>query len=159
MKKTVFELNIDHVIDIITNSSSELFVLEGKSKDIVKDMIISLYPDYLTEYDELKSIDELTTSELDTYISYKYDIDYTYRKTNSKYENLFGIDPNILWQNYSNKENEKYWYHTLSEVGAIEIKKKLKEQGNLFFLFSIDENPKWDYQEKLQQIAIRYHLG
>lgn len=26
-------------------------------------------------------------------------------------------------------------------------------------LFSKDENPDWDYQEKLMEVAERYHLG
>lgn len=34
-KKVIFTIKVNHSIDIITNSSSELFVLEGQTKEIV----------------------------------------------------------------------------------------------------------------------------
>jgi hypothetical protein len=68
--KQLFVIKVDHSIDLITNSSSELFVLEGKSLDTVKELIASIYPEYLTEYDEVKPTSELTTDELEIYIDY-----------------------------------------------------------------------------------------
>ena len=38
--KKIFEFNIDNTIDIITNSSSELFVLQGRTKELVESMIV-----------------------------------------------------------------------------------------------------------------------
>lgn len=155
MKKIkIFVFNIDHAIDIITNSSSELFVLQGKTKEIVNEMILNQYPNYTDEYEELKNISELTTEELDTYISYKY---YTYQRNNK--HSLFDLDPSILWKNYNNKNEVKYWYPELTEEGAKLIKEKISPNNDLWFLFSIDENPNWDFQEKLETIATRYHLG
>ena len=55
-----FEFNIHSIIDIITNSSSELFVFEAKTGDILKDLISGVYPDYLTEYREVELLSDLS---------------------------------------------------------------------------------------------------
>ena len=34
-KKVLIEIKVDNVVDIITNSSSELFILSGDTKEIV----------------------------------------------------------------------------------------------------------------------------
>ena len=39
-KKVLFSLNIDNVIDIITNSSSELFVLKSDNKSVITALLI-----------------------------------------------------------------------------------------------------------------------
>lgn len=39
--------------------------------------------------------------------------------------------------------------------------KKIKTMidKNLYFLFSLNENPNWEYQQKLEEVSTRYHLG
>lgn len=154
MKKTIFTLNVDHIIDIITNSSSELFVLEGNSFKEVANMIAEVYPDYTSEY-ELKTTKELTPDELDTYLDYKG----YYNGQDRLPDSIFNIAPELLWKNWKNRNKEKYYYKSLTESGAELVKEKMDPKNKMFFLFSLDENPDWDYQEKLMEIATRYHLG
>ena len=59
-----FEFNIHSVIDIITNSSSELFVFEAKAGDMLKDLISSVHPDYLTEYRDIERLSDLSDESL-----------------------------------------------------------------------------------------------
>ena len=155
--KTVFTFNVANVIEIITNSSSELFVLEGETKDIVAEMIKSVYPGYLTEYEDVKCMNELTTEELDTYVSYA-ERDWDYHRT-KEYSSIRNIEPNDLYKDWGNRNDEKFWYPELSDSGAEKLKKAIDPNDNMWFLFSIDENPNWDAQEDLMDIGIRYHLG
>lgn len=160
--KTIFVIKCDHAIDLITNSSSELFVLEGASKEIVQEMVSEQYPEYLTEYREVKSTAELTTDELDTYISYSERSFYWDRKMNYDYS-LFGIPANKLWKDWDKKEklekNGGWWHPQLTDDGAKIVKETMDPENKMYFLFSLDENPKYEMQEKLETIATRYHLG
>ena len=53
MKKILFAIKVNNVVDVITNSSSELFVLKGETKNIVEEMITNIYPNYKNEYEEV----------------------------------------------------------------------------------------------------------
>jgi len=68
--KNIFAATIQSVIDVITNSSSELFVGKFNCKEELEKMIKEIYPNYLSEYQELKNIDELTVDDLDCYVQY-----------------------------------------------------------------------------------------
>ena len=35
----------------------------------------------------------------------------------------------------------------------------LDPENNTWLLYSLDENPNWEYQEKLSTIGERFHLG
>ena len=70
MTKIGFMLNVHSIVDVITNSSDELFVGKASSKDDITKLIEEVYPDFRTEYEEPTSIKELSASELDTYLSY-----------------------------------------------------------------------------------------
>ena len=155
--KTIITFNVNHAIDIITNSSSELFVLQGKTKEIVEDMILNVYPEYKTEYAEICNITELSTDNFETYLSYVYR-DWN-DDTKLSLSKRFNIAPEILYSNYSKKDTEKYWWPILSDDGANQIKKIIDPNNEMYFLFSKDENPNWDMQEKLWSIGDRYHLG
>lgn len=162
MKKVLFAFNVSNIINLITNSSSELFVLEGETREIVQEMIESTYSGYRSEYEEVKSTAELTKEELDTYISYKYhswsyDRDETDR--GARYSSICGVEPKDLYEGWKNRNKEKFWYGNLSESGAEKLKKAMDPDNNMWFLFSIDENPNWDMQEELMCIGERYHLG
>ena len=96
MKKTLFTFVVDNTIDIITNSSSELFVLEAQSEEHVKEMIRDVYPDYLSEYEEVVSISTCTTGQLETYI----DAEYGNWDDNLSVSKYFNILPEIMYENY-----------------------------------------------------------
>lgn len=70
--KKLFIFQPHHLIDIITNSSSELFVLKGQTKEAVREMIANVYPEYLNEYSDLQSSEEMDIDKLATYIRYAY---------------------------------------------------------------------------------------
>ena len=152
-KRKLFVFNVSNVIDLITNSSSELFILSGNNMNEVKSLIESVYPNYLSEYQEVVSIDNISEEELDTYLTYEYNT-WDDKLTLSK---VFNIDPNVLYSNYSDFETKKYWHGRISDVGYSLIREKLPK--DMYFLYSINDNPNWEMQENLMNIATRYHLG
>lgn len=155
-KKPLFVFYVDNTIDLITNSSSELFVLKGDTKENVIEMIKTEYPDYLNEYDEVEALAELSDSHLETYLSYAWE-NWNDKLGISK---KFDIDPTILYSNFEKYGTKEYWYGRYSEEGMKILREKLVEKlGNCFFLFSIDDNPNWEMQEKLENLGSRYHLG
>ena len=144
--KTLFKIQFDHSIDIITNSSSELFVLNGESREYVVSMLDNLCNWY--EY-TLFSNEDLNTSEISLLLSWGIvDIDLTkYWKPEEIYEICNGkltewIDDNFISEN-------------ILKIKDIIIEK----YPNTFYLFSDDENPNWETQELLMDIGTRYHLG
>ena len=58
-----------------------------------------------------------------------------------------------------NKGDGWHFGRFVTDKNREEIINKLCPNKNMWFLFSIDENPNWDMQEKLMNIAERYHLG
>jgi hypothetical protein len=152
-KRKLFVFNVSNVIDLITNSSSELFILSGNNMNEVKSLIESVYPNYLSEYKEVVSIESISNNDLDTYLTYEYNT-WDDKLTLSK---VFNIDPNVLYSNYSDFETKKYWHGRISDVGYSLIREKLPK--DMYFLYSINENPNWEMQENLMNIATRYHLG
>jgi hypothetical protein len=69
--KKIYTFKLHSMIDVITNSSSELFVGKSKSKQKLIKLIKNAHPNFSNEYEELKNIDDLTIEELDTYFQYK----------------------------------------------------------------------------------------
>ena len=68
--KTLFVMSIENTIDLITNSSSELFVLKGGTKDVIIQMLDNIDPSWRNEYEEPKNILELSVDELNIYFDY-----------------------------------------------------------------------------------------
>ena len=160
MRKILFKLNIDNVIDIITNSSSELFVLKADSAEIVKELLESIYPDYLTEYVAPIQPKDMDAYALDTYL------DCVNGWENTK-ENCVVYEGFTFEEMYEPTLFPDPWNKTPKYVlknGFIDdnydkIINQVDPGNKTWCLYSIDENPNWDMQEKLEQIAQRYHLG
>ena len=94
--------------------------------------------------DGYHTFDELYEPELDNDGNIKYgwnnQIQYTV-KNNEK-------DPKYKWdRNFVTEENKS------------DIISRLTKNNNLWFMFSIDENPNWEKQEELMNIGQRIHLG
>jgi len=173
--KILFVVQPHSFVDVITNSSSELFVGKSQTIDTMRSFIKEVYPDYLNEYYDLKSIDDLSTNDLNTYF-YHYcspnkwpaDIfDYPIPK-GFTFEELF--EPEIDWKTgepkppawngqiqYRLKENNGYSFVT--DENFEELKHKLDPNKRMFFLFSKDDNPDWEKQILLSEIMERMHLG
>ncbi len=161
----LFVISPNHTLDIITNSSSELFVLRGLSIKIIKEMIKEVYPDYLKEYYPVKHSEKLTGRELAKYLSYAYEHnDYsnnTYRsiKNPSLPDRIYSF---YEYPDYHDKEKKhKTWYIDDRKVSKCKrlILDIIDPDRQMYFLFSKDENPEWEYQEKLESLGSRYHLG
>ena len=165
-KKTIIAIKIDNVIDIITNSSSELFVLKGEEQSIVEEMISNIYPDYLSEYESLKDIRTMNNEEINMFLDWELGAHnrWNAREPQTKpeqYKLLPGCTleelydtSEIGWSNSYNVKND-----LVNDKNRDKIIKGLEETIGRFFLYSLDDNPNWDYQEKLMDIGHRYHLG
>ena len=171
-KRKLFVFNVDHCLDLITNSSSELFVLRGKTREIVEEMIKSYYPDYLTEYEQVKNITELSADELNTYFDYMCS-PHQWPATRAMYPVPKGFTFDELyepkdggkpaWNNevqYELRNNEGTKYGGfITEDNLQAMLDKFNPARDMWFLYSLDENPNWEKQEELMSIGDRYHLG
>lgn len=187
--KTLFVFTLDHCVDIITNSSSELFVLEGQNIEILKETVNGLYeeflnenennldlnrngyirdryPSYLTQYNEIKALKDCDNEDIDTYISYAY-CTYSNKKIidGFTFEEMYEIPKYLLKLKKDKKDTtpfkpSDYWLKdNFVENNRERIIKSLDPKGTMFMLFSSEENPVYEFQEKLECIATRYHLG
>lgn len=180
--KTLFVFKPKNVVDIITNSSSELFVLKGETKTIVEEMIENVYPNYKDEYDEIKHISELTINELDNFFNYlcsphiwpaskenytipegfTFDELYEPRKnweTGEIEEPAWNGEIQYELRNNLKDKTNKWKSSFVTNKNKKQILNKLDPKGEMYFLYSKDENPNWDYQEALMGIGERFHLG
>lgn len=165
--KTLFIFQVQSFTDVVTNSSSELFVFNGSTKT-VEELLNFAVPGWKSEYNSPVTLQEIDDDSFNMYLNYAYDNwDNHYReitKANSKQLVLartFKIDPKLLYKNYDEWDpNSKDWtktYLELSKEGLQLIKSKLP--SNLIFVFSKDDNPNWDRQKIMMNYGIRYHLG
>lgn len=175
MEKILFTFNIDNAIDIITNSSSELFILEEETQELALEMVKEAYPEYLSEYEPLVALRDANSSQISTYLSWVSDSWYdNYRESRhlSEEERIkadmrkaimkaekYGMTPETFYTNWDKRTDGKWWYGNISEEGLRNAAKTLDPDGKIFLLFSIDENPNWEAQESLEAICQRYHLG
>lgn len=177
MKKLVlFTLKPHSVIDVITNSSSELFVGTAQAKENIVALLEAAYPDYRNEYEEIKNIDDLTTSELDNFFSYACS-PHQWPATKEMYPVLPGFtfeelyepedDGKKAWNGEvqyklkNNDPNPEYKWHTafVTDENLEEVKNRFDPNREMYFLFSISDNPNWEMQERLEAFMDRYHLG
>jgi len=199
MSRTLFLFQPHSIVDIITNSSSELYIFEGKNKNIIEKMIEKVYPEYLTEYAPLISMDEISVDDLDSYISRvchgwgddpndfpligDYTFDELYEITNRYGQLRYELKDNTRppkekkvkkfdefnkdidpygeenWE--GNDEDDGIWHYRqfVTEKNIEEVKDRIDPKRRMYFMYSLDENPDWDYQEKLMEIGTRLHLG
>lgn len=182
MAKIIFTIKPHSVIDVITNSSTELFVGKNQSKQAMDELIKEIYPNYLYEYEELLTIDDLTVDQLNEYFDYTCSA-HCFPSSKAKmpiipgftFEELYEEDGRgvawngelqyILKNNYIDPDpdpDEDPLFlpsQFITEENFEEMKRKLDPNKEMLFLYSIDENPNWDYQKKLMTIMDRTHLG
>lgn len=171
MNKILFVLKPHSIVDVITNSSSELFVGTSQSKEHMKELLEAVYPDYLKEYAEIRGIDELESDDLDTYFQFACSAHMWPSKRSDLpilpgftfdelYEAKDGGEP--AWNGhvqYRLRQTNKDRYEFVTEDNFEEIKNKLDPKREMYFLFSRDENPDWDKQNVLSSFMNRFHLG
>ena len=173
-KKSLFVIAVDNMINLITNSSSELFVLNGETLNSVKELVESIYPEYRKEYEEIVALRDANDSDVDTYVNWiedssydrwSYTINMSKEKRkqydiqeDTKQAQKYGLTPEEFFENWDDRNNE-YYYSRISSKGYDAIRKTLDPNGKIFLLYSIEDNPDWDMQEALMSIGRRYHLG
>lgn len=167
--KTLFVFQVQSFTDVVTNSSSELFVYTGTESEIEK-LLNNTVPGWEDEYYSPVSLDNISKDDLETYMDYAYDSydwnswDRVVTRKNSnqtRWAKEFGIDPHQLYSNYSNWDPSSKDYKIsqlrLRDGWDTLIREKLPK--NLVFVFSREENPDWDRQEIMMDYGTRYHLG
>jgi hypothetical protein len=173
--KTIFVINVQHTIDLITNSSSELFVLRGKTKEAIMQMLDGVALGWRDEYEEPKNIAYLSLDEINVYFSYATYAhcsparkrDYPVLK-GFTFDELYEQDDDgrkawngeVQYRLRNNKHSEQKWDRDfVTEENREQMIEKLCPDKDMWFLFSFDENPNFARQEALESIASRYHLG
>lgn len=169
--KTCFIFNIQSVSDIITNSSSELFVFARRTVDEVVSILDEVYPDWQNEYQSPVQVNLMSTDDLRDYLDWVYSR-WEYcslyhpeiTRETSKQLNLakhFKLDPADLYSNWETWDPHSEDYYTAylqwKDSGVELVRTKIAD--STVALYSIDDNPEWKYQDILEQYAKRYHLG
>lgn len=202
--KNLFIIKIQSQSDVITNSSSELFIFDDKnSKEEVIELLDNVYPNWRDEYDEPIPFSEIDENDLWYLLpDSKYDIENRFVRTIIDYINKLGIpqkdfynnpkcnellesfneklkstkhdlpevklakecglEPEIFWNGFDDLKVEiKSIYPSCSRLEISEEGKEalIKANSGAWLLYSLDENPNWDHQEDLMQVATRIHLG
>lgn len=167
--KTLFIFQVQSFTDVVTNSSSELFVYTGTEREIRR-LLNDTVPGWEDEYYSPISLDNISTDDLETYMDYAYDR-YDWSRYGEKvtrensmqdrWAKEFNIDPYLLYDNYDewdpSSNNREIKHLHLKKGWAKYIKEKLPK--NLVFVFSRWDNPDWDRQEIMMNYGKRYHLG
>ena len=210
--KSLFIIKIQSQSDVITNSSSELFIFNDKnSKEEVIELLNNVYPNWKDEYaepvpfskitdeinedslwyllpnssydimDDFRSIifdhikgskiqyeDFLSTSECNELLK-KFNENLKiekYKFPEVEFARKHGLEPEIFWDGFDDLKVElvegmgrKYINCFQLEISEKGKEALIKANPNSWLLYSLDENPDWDHQEDLIQIATRIHLG
>nr|DAW62563.1 MAG TPA: hypothetical protein [Caudoviricetes sp.] len=107
--------------------------------------------------------------ELVTYLEWVYcgsDFDYEIRnipitKENTKRTGVakhFGLKPKFVYEDYEN------WDPNINKLSLKYLPEGLRTiramiPDTTFAMYSKDDNPTWEYQEKFERLSKRYHLG
>lgn len=70
-RKQLLVISPDHILDIITNSSSELFIIKGETLEVVKELIRNASGSSWA--DDLRCASDLDVYELEMYLPYLID--------------------------------------------------------------------------------------
>jgi len=160
-KKVMFVIQPQSIIDVITNSSSELFIFQGNDKQVIEGMISDVYPNYRDEYEELKSIEELDAYDMINYFGWIFERS-NWNSRNWSYECIAPPGMDIADLTVLDESGRSWYKDNLKfseekiEANLDKIKEALK---GTYLLYSLDDNPNWDMQEALWQIGERHHLG
>lgn len=172
--KLLFVIQPQSIVDVITNSSSELFVFRDKTKEVLEEILESIYPDYRNEYRELIPLRNVDNEELDSLMNwFTGSWIYPARKEDYRIPGTFTFDEvyepegnkpahngEIQYRLKKNWQGESKWdYYFVTEENREWVLNKLDPDHTMMLLYSIDNNPDWEMQEVLEQIGERYHLG
>lgn len=179
MDKVLFVFNIQSCSDVITNSSSELFVFNSASAKAVKELLDRGVPGWENEYEDPIKFSDMSEDRQEEYLDWILDDlyydDFKYKtpqKFNDaiirRYHKLTCLPkeeiPKLFenWNEFELDDNTdiRYYYFRLhlSDYGLKVFKDKYCDD---ICLWSLDENPDWERQKKITYFCggQRYHLG
>jgi len=159
--KKLFIFNIDNQIDIITNSSSELFLFKSDNKEVLISLIESIYPDFRSEYMEPMQYKDMDLYRFESCIEYQFSSWRMEKKDcivfeGFKFEEIYEKDK---YQREWEKNTLYSFREGFLQNNKDRIIKSIDPNNHLWFLYSIEDNPNYEMQELLEQVAVRYHLG
>ncbi len=178
--KELFVFKIQSVSEVITNSSSELYVFEGNNEKEIIGILDSIYPNWRDEYYEPESVADFNSDSLRNFLDNINELgsrDYYWMKEDEfnskkqkeelcccKFAKSLGLKPSEAfenWEKWNPTDRKLDWENRHLELSDkfMEKYKEKAEKEKTYALYSIDENPNWDYQELLMEVAERYHLG
>lgn len=171
--KTLFVFHVDNVVDIITNSSSELFIIKGETQEIVEEMIAERHPNWEGEYSKPQLVDDMSDEDLEgvSYFLSEYEqhyqkdsntgeIGYINYSCNTKNRKVVMKDGDLLGLSLEDAFKEHNQWIDLTQKARKLIGEDIKSKfKGSYFLLSKGDNPDWGFQQSLKMIGTRYHLG
>ena len=171
--KSCVRIQVQSISDVITNSSSELFVFQESSVKDVIELLDRHISDWRYEYEEPILFMNMSEDMKIDYIDYVSELPYSFNfETNDAYNQAMikAIHRDLcvpeeqvpkLFENWNKPDiYAQYTYYNLklSQEGYNLYKDKYKYD---ICLWSINENPDWNKQEQIMYIlgGKRYHLG
>lgn len=173
-----FIFRIQSKSDVITNSSSELFVFKNNSVESIIELLHKIYPDWRNEYKPPRTGKDLEKWELDYirdlispapyYFAYSKMMKTIFesgKRTESLEEcNLSKILCLTVQETYKNWNTwdpiDGSWSNKILKLSDLAYDKLRNycESHGFVLLFSLYENPDYKYQEILENYADRIHL-
>lgn len=161
VKQIMYVIKPHSMIDVITNSSSELFIFQGNDKEVVEEMIKNIYPNYRSEYAELQSIDDLTAYDMSNFLDTMC-IKSDWNRPDWSYRCIAPPGMDLADITVFDEDDQSWYKDSLKfsdEKIAVNLDKIKKAFAGTYLLYSLDDNPDWEMQEALWTIGERHHLG
>ena len=180
MKKFILRIVPQSFSDVITNSSSELFVFLNGTTGFIKNQLDEFVPGWDKEYEYPILFSDMNEDAQKRYIEWVFDLPWFFEQDYydiEAYNRAVTIhvtrtlcipdeEVPMIFDNWNKPDyfedcygKKHMMYHLkISEFGYELLKNKYK---NDICLWSIDENPDWTRQELIMSVlgARRYHLG
>lgn len=157
-----FAVRVDSRVDLITNSSSELFVVKGDSVEDVKSMVSNvLDPSYASYYKDPVRLVDLEPDDFINFLWYMCFPGCSPTSSKKAYPVPEGFEFDELYKERGVAWNNvmQYELREFTDEQAREMARKMDPDGRIYMIYSHEDNPPWESQEALERIGRRYHLG
>jgi hypothetical protein len=149
----MFVIKVDNIVDIITNSSSELFIMKSDGKEVLINLIETILPDFRETYCEPKLLKDSDGYHLWLYIFYTFcHKGYTSPRTKEEVSVIEGFTFEEMY--YQDKDNFDIKENFIKN-NYEKIIKAIDPNNNIWLMLSLDDNPPYEIFEKLLPIGRR----
>lgn len=179
-------MKVQSFSDIITNSSSELFVFnDGRSVNDTIKLLDNIYPNWVDEYFTPDYVSNTNEADQENYFDFRlyYECNerafhnciqnispktlgeyYTFSTTPIDKKNChalhiakqIGLTPKETFENWEHYNPNTDWHPQFTRLAC---KRMAELEPDTVLLFSKEENPDYGMQEILLKYALKYHLG